>query len=126
MSKRAIVAAVFIASAFVDAPSYIDTGTASLMGMLTILFAVFSVFLALVEVRAFFGGLLRLWPLSLLFAFSCGQFLSQQFSVQAAQTVCLQWIFLALIVLVSNGEIDGIDEASIGRFLEHATLFASL
>lgn len=126
MSKRAIVAAVFVASAFVDAPSYIGAGAISLMGVLTILFAVFLAFLAFTEVSASLTGLRRLWPLSLLFIFSCGQFFSQEFSVQAAQTLCLQWIFLALIVIVSNGEIDGIDEAAVGRFLEHATLFASL
>lgn len=126
MSKRFIVVAVFIASAFADAPSYIETGTISLMGVLTILLAVILAFLALIEIRASFTGLCRLWPLSLLFVFSCTQFLSQQFSVQAAQTLCLQWIFLALTVLVSSGEIDGIDESSIGRFLENATVFASL
>jgi O-antigen ligase len=126
MSKRAIAATVFVASAFVDAPSYIGTGTISLMGVLTVLFAAILGCFVLVEPRASLSGLRRLWPLSLLFAFSCGQFLSQQFSVQAAQTLCLQWIFLALIVLVSNGETEGVDEASVGRFLEHATLFASL
>lgn len=126
MSKRAIVAAVFVASAFVDAPSYIKSGTISLMGVSTVLFAALLAFFALIEIRASLSGLCRLWPFSLLFTFSCAQFLSQQFSVQAAQTLCLQWIFLALIVLVSDGEIDGIDEATVGRFLEHATLFASV
>jgi O-antigen ligase len=126
MSKRFIAAAVFLTSAFVDAPSYIDTGTVSLMGVLTIVFAAVLVFLVFAEIAVSLRGLVRLWPLSLLFVFSCGQFLTQQFSVQAAQTLCLQWIFLALIVLVSSGELDGIDESSVGRFLGNATIFASL
>ena len=126
MSKRAVIAAVFVTSAFVDAPSYIDTGTVSLMGILTVIFSAILAFLALVEIRASFAGLCRLWPLSLLFAFSCGQFLSHTFSVQAAQTLCLQWIFLGLIVLASNGETYGIDEASLSRYLQHTTMFASV
>lgn len=126
MSKRAIIVAIFAASAFVDAPTSINAGAISLMGVLTVLFAVALAFLVILELDASWRGLLHLWPLSLLFAFSCGQFLSGQISIQGAQTLCMQWIFLALIVLVSHGEIEGIDEVSVARFLEQATLFASL
>lgn len=126
MSKRLVVTAVFISSAFVDAPSYVTGGSISLMGVLTIVFAVAVAVLAFWRPLASLPGLLRLWPLSLLFVFSVIQLFLDPLTIQAAQTLCLQSIFLGLILLTSTGELDGIDEMSVSRMLHNAALFASL
>ena len=125
MSKRLIIVIVFISSAFVDAPSYVSAGPISLMGIVTIVSACVTAMVVLWQPVASLRALLRLWPLSLLFVLSLIQLFSDPLTIQAAQTLCLQWIFLGLIVFTSTGELDGIDESSITRMLQNAALFAS-
>lgn len=125
MSKRVIIAAVFVLSAFVDAPSYISVGTVSLMGILTAVFAFAIAVLVFWQPMTSLRALARLWPLSLLFAFSLIQLFSDPLTTQAAQTLCLQWIFLGLVVLTSTSEAGEVDQLSVSRMLQYAALFAS-
>ena len=125
MSKRLVIAGIFLSSAFVDAPSYVHVGAISMMGALTGIFAASIALLVLCRPGPALGALFRLWPLSLLFALSLLQVAFRPFSLQAGQTLCLQWIFLGLIVLMVTGEAT-IDETSAARLLEYAALFASL
>jgi O-antigen ligase len=123
--KHLLIAAIFASSAFVDAPSYLATGSISLMGVLTIAFALSIGALVFINVQDSLAVLARLWPLSLLFAFSVAQLLWDRFSTQAAQTLCLQWIFLGLIVLMMTAEREGFDGASIKSKLRAASLVAA-
>jgi O-antigen ligase len=122
MSKRLLVIVIFATSAFVDAPSYLDLGPVSLQGVLTVLFAVAVACLVAARANESWPALRRLWPLSLLFLFSLGQFALQHASAQGVQTLCMQWIFLGLVVLMTAGEEEEFFEPAVARMLERASL----
>jgi O-antigen ligase len=126
MYKRLLVVIIFATSAFVDAPSYLDVGPLSLQGILTLLFAVAVACLVAARAHESWPALLRLWPLSLLFLFSLGQFAFQHASAQGVQTLCMQWIFLGLVVLMTAGEEEDFFEPAVPRMLERASLFGAL
>jgi O-antigen ligase len=125
VSKKFLVAAIFVSSAFVDAPSYVTTVSISLMGALTIVYALAIGALILFSGSESLRELCRFWPLSLLFAFSMLQLLWHPLSAQAAQTLCMQWIFLGLIVLMSTGDNDGLDEEAISRKIRFASIIGA-
>jgi O-antigen ligase len=126
MSKRLFVTGIFVASAFVDAPSYFSVGAISLMGVLTILYAVGIAFLLLWRPRAALSALLQIWPLPALLLFSLLQCLWHSPTVQGVQTLCLQWIFVGLIVLMMIGEKNGLDHVAVARLLLYAVAVGSL
>ncbi len=126
MCKRLFVTSIFVSSAFVDAPSYFNVGAISLMGILTVLYAVGVVFLVAWRPRAVWSALLRIWPLSALLLFSIFQCLWHSPSVQGVQTLCLQWIFVGLIVLMMTGEKNRLDHVAVARMLLYAVAVGSL
>jgi O-antigen ligase len=126
MAKRMIVGAIFLSSAFLDAPSLISGGSVSLMGMLTILYAVAIAVVVFTRLAAARRVLLRLWPLTLLFLYSVVQLFWSPRTGQAAQTVCMQWIFLGLIVLMATGGNEGTDEFALSRMLRNCVIGGSL
>ena len=125
MCKRLLVTTIFVTSAFVDAPSYWNLGTISLMGALTLIYAVAIACLVLLQPRASCTALCRLWPLSGLFVFSFLQLFWHPMSVQAGQTLCMQWIFLGLMILMMTGERNEVGEPYIQTLLQSSTIFAS-
>jgi O-antigen ligase len=126
MYKRLLVIVIFATSAFVDAPSYLDLGPVSLQGVLTVLFALAVACLVAARASESWPALVRLWPLSLLFVFSLGQFAVQHASAQGVQTLCMQWIFLGLVVLMTAGEEEEFFEPAVARMLERASLVGAL
>jgi O-antigen ligase len=126
MCKRFLATSIFVSSAFVDGPSYWSTGSISLMGVLTAVYAIAMAGLLLTRPAALARALARIWPLSALFLFSASQLFWRPFSTEAAQTLCMQWVFLGSIVLMVSGETEGVDEATVGKMLRNAALFASL
>ena len=126
MPKRLIVGAIFVSSAFLDAPSFINGGSVSLMGLLTIIYAVAIATVAISRPAATWKILLRLWPLTLLFLYSLMQLFWAPRSVQAAQTLCMQWIFLGLIALMATGGNEGTDEPAVSRMLRKCVIAGSL
>ena len=126
MCKRLLVTGIFIASAFVDAPSYFSAGTISLMGILTILYAACIAFLVSWRPKEAWCALRAVWPLSTLLLFSMLQCLWYRPSVQTVQTLCLQWIFLGLIVLMMTGDKSRLDAVTVGGMLQYAAIVGSL
>jgi O-antigen ligase len=125
MSRKFLVTAIFVSSAFVDAPSYWSVGAISVMGLLTALYAVAAAALLLARPAASARAFERIWPLSSLLLFSVAQLFWRPFSTQAAQTLCLQWVFIASIVLMIVGDQGNADEAAVSKMLCYASLFAS-
>ena len=126
MCKRLLVTGIFVTSGLVDAPSYFSVGQISLMGTLTLLYAVAIASLLLWRPKEVQRALMEVWPLSTLLLFSILQCLWHRPSVQAVQTLCLQWIFVGLIVLMMIGVRSGLDHVAVARMLTYAVAVGSL
>ena len=117
-----MIAGIFLLSAFVDAPSYLSTGAVSLMGLLSGLLAVGIALAVAAQPRPSSRALWSLWPLSSLFLYSMLQLFWTNRSVQALQTLCLQWIFLGLAVLMMTSEDAAADREQAARLMPRAML----
>lgn len=125
MLKRFFLLGLILLSGVVDMPSYINAGSISVNGLLTILVAGGVAVFIFGRPKPAWRGFKRIWPLSALLLYSVLQCFWIPPSVQEFQNVCLLWIFVGLIVLTLTDREGSLSNAAIESALLGATAFAS-
>jgi O-antigen ligase len=125
MLRRFFLIGVFLLSALVDVPANIHAGTLTVNGLLTVLIAIWVAALLSVRPKLAWRGFMRVWPFSCLLFYSVLQCLWHPLSLQGYQNICLQWIFVGCIVLVSADESNQLGIDQLVRLLLRASAFAA-
>lgn len=121
MIRRPFLIGILLLSGLVDIPANIHLGAVSASGVLTVLTAVGLAALLASRRAASWRGFRSLWPFSWLLLLSLIQFFRHGPSLQAYQTICLLWIFVGLLVMLSTGEYDPQEARQFERTLLFAT-----
>jgi O-antigen ligase len=125
MLKRYFLIAVLMSSALVDILGNISAGAISVNGLLTILVAVGVGVFLLRRPKLAWRGFTQVWPISALLFYSVLQCLWHPPSLQGYQNICILWIFVGCIVLVSVDEKNQLEIDYLMRVLLWASAFAA-